>query len=147
MSENVLPFLIYWAVFWVACLGVMELFQDWFYDEVTPHSLWKAMGGSCLLAAAATYFRPSFETLFTSNLAWTLLQAIIWFGVFTLILQFHPMHALGVGLVTMVLISGLATLGVDSLTKPKVVRAPTARQTNEPLRKSLGPATATPAAK
>ena len=56
-------------------------------------------------------FRRSYDSMFTSNFAWTVLQGIVWFGVFTLIFQFHPWHALGLGLVTMVLVSGLATMG------------------------------------
>ena len=53
--------------------------------------------------------------MFTTNIAWTLLQGVIWFGVFTLILQFHPWHALGSGTATMLMVSGLATMGVESV--------------------------------
>ena len=53
--------------------------------------------------------------MFTTNIAWTLLQGVVWFGVFTLILQFHPWHALGIGTATMLMVSGLATMGVESI--------------------------------
>ena len=56
--------------------------------------------------------------MFTTNIIWTVFQAIVWFGVFTLIFQFHPWHALGLGILTMLLVSGLATMGVDSMLKP-----------------------------
>ena len=49
---------------------------------------------------------------------WTVLQAIVWFGVFTLIFQFHPWHALGLGIATMLLVQGLATMGVNSILTP-----------------------------
>ena len=53
--------------------------------------------------------------MFTTNIAWTLLQGVVWFGVFTLIFQFHPWHALGIGTATMLMVSGLATMGVESI--------------------------------
>ena len=40
----------------------------------------------------------SFESMFTTNIVWTVLQGIVWFGVFILIYQFHPWHALGLGI-------------------------------------------------
>lgn len=132
--------LIYWLAFFVACLTVVEVFQDWFYDEVTPHSALKVGAGTLPLALLAAWLRPSFDTMFTSDIAWTLLQAVAWFGVFTLAFQFHPTHALMTGLVTMVLVTGLATLGVDSLTKPSRTLAPVQRRrNNQPIRRSLTP--------
>jgi hypothetical protein len=145
MLAYVWPLLIYWLVFFVACYSVVELAQDQLYDEVTPKVGLKVAGGSLILAALATWLRPSFDTLFTTDVMWTVLQAIVWFAVFTLIFQFHPPHALALSLVTMVLISGLATLGVDSLTKPSRPIAAEQRRSNEPVRKSLTPVA--PAAK
>ena len=140
MFATVFAFLIYWLVFFVACFILNEVFQDWLYDEVPKYSGLRVAGGSALLAALATWLRPSYDTLFTADIAWTVLQALVWFGVFTLILQFHPWHALGLGLVAMVLITGLATLGVDSLTKPSKTVAPVQAKGSLPLRRSLGPA-------
>ena len=72
-----------------------------------------------LLTALRAYgFPASFESMFTTNIGWTLLQGVVWFLVFMLIFQFHPWHALGLG-ITMLLVSGLATMGVESvLAKP-----------------------------
>jgi hypothetical protein len=139
MLTTVWVVLIYWMSFFVACLTAIEVLQDWFYDEVTPRSGLKAAGGALVLALLAAWLRPSFDTMFTSDIAWTLLQAIVWWVVFTLVFQFHPGHAT-IGIVIMVLVSGLATLGVDSLTKPSRTLAPVqARPNNEPVRKSLAP--------
>lgn len=138
MLAIVWPFLIYWLVFFVACYTVCEVLQDMFYDEVTPRVGLKVAGGAAILAAMATWLRPSFDTLFTTDFAWTLLQAVVWFGVFVLVLQFHPWHALACSLVTMILVPGLATLGVDSLTRPGPRVAPVQSRTNNmPVRKSL----------
>ena len=83
----------------------------------------------------------SYESMFTSNFAWTVLQGIVWFGVFTLIFQFHPWHALGLGLITMVMVSGLATMGVESvLAKPAPNAAATRPVPSQPVRQSLSPA-------
>lgn len=138
MMAHVWVVLIYWLVFFVACYSVVEVMQDQLYDEVTPRSGLKVAGGSLVLALLAAWLRPSFETMFTADIAWTVLQAIVWFAVFTLAFQFHPPHALGLGLVTMVLVSGLASLGVESLTRRSKTVAPVqARPSNEPIRKSL----------
>ncbi len=82
--------------------------------------------------------------MFTNNIMWTLLQAIVWPGVFILVFRFHPWHGLGLGLATMVLVSGLATMGVESLLSKPV---PTTRSTrslisNQPVRQSVAPVTA-----
>jgi hypothetical protein len=140
--------LIYWLVLFVACFVVVEVGHDQLYDQVTPRAGLKVLGGSLLLALLLTWLKArdtpaSFESMFTSNIAWTVLQGIVWFGVFTLIFQFHPWHALGIGLATMLLVSGLATMGVDSvLARP--APGSTAAQPFSPtpaVRQSLAPAT------
>jgi hypothetical protein len=134
------PLLIYWLALFVACFVVTEIAQDQLYDEVTPRVGLKIAVGSLLLAILMVFLPPSYDKMFTSEIAWTLLHAIAWFGVFTLIFQFHPPHALGLSLATFVLVSGLATMGVESIMKPtpKAALAP-ARATNIPVRKSLAP--------
>ena len=146
MTAIVWPMLIYWLVFFVACYAASEVGQDFFYDEVNPNVGFRSFAGSFLLAALATWVRPSFDTLFTANVAWTLLQAIVWVLVFIFVLEFHPWHALGLGLVIMVLVSGLATMGVESLTRSGPTLAPAqSRPNNQPVRKSLNSAPPAPA--
>jgi hypothetical protein len=147
MATFIWPLLIYWLVLFVACYVVVEVGQDQLYDEVTPHSGLKVAGGSLVLAILLTtlrwYERPaSFESMFTTNIVWTLLQAIVWTGVFILIFQFHPWHGFGLGLATMLLVSGLATMGVESLlAKPTATTRPArASVPNQPVRQSVGPA-------
>ena len=149
MWTIILPLLIYWLVLFVACFVVVEIGHDQLYDEVTPHAGLKVAGGSLLIAILLTTLRAkgltaSFESKFTTNIIWTVLQGLVWFGVFTLIFQFHPWHALGLGLATMLLVTGLATMGVESLlTKPQ----PTTQSTrplnaNQPVRQSVAPGVA-----
>jgi len=147
MATIIWPFLIYWLVLFVACFIVVEIGQDQLYDEVTPRGGLKVAAGSLLLAALLTALRAygfpaSFESMFTTNLIWTLLQGVVWFLVFTLILQFHPWHALGLGIATMLLVSGLATMGVESvLSRPAPTSAAgRAFAPSEPVRQSLAPA-------
>lgn len=132
--------LIYWLAAFVGCFIVVEIAQDALYDETTPRAGLKVAGGSFLLAALMTYYHPSFETMFTTGVGYTILQAIVWFAVFTLILQFHPWHALGLSLLTLVLVAPLATMGVDSVLSPtpQTVRRPAA-SANKPVRESLAP--------
>ena len=132
MMSVIWAFLIYWLVIFVACFVVAEVGQDQLYDEVTPRVGLKVGSASFLIAAVLTTLRyfgvpASFESMFTTNIAWTLLQGIVWFGVFTLILQFHPWHALGLGIATMLLVSGLATMGVESILAPPSARTAAGR--------------------
>jgi hypothetical protein len=146
MATIVWTLLIYWLVLFVACFIVVEVGHDQLYDEVTPHAGLKVAGGSLLIAILLTWLKAkdlpaSYESMFTTNFAWTVLQGIVWFGVFTLIFQFHPWHALGLGIVTMLLVSGLATMGVDSVLSKSTATPATARSTimSQPVRGSLAP--------
>ncbi|WP_165225106.1 hypothetical protein [Aquisphaera insulae] len=143
-------FLIYWLVVFVGCFVVIEIAQDQLYDEVTPRVGLKVTAGSFLIAAMLAIFyhrqaSASYDTMFTTNFMWTVLQGIVWFAVFTLIFQFHPWHALGLGLATMLLIQGLATMGVNSILSPApaIVNRPAAA-VSKPVRQSLAPAPVAP---
>jgi hypothetical protein len=146
MGAIIWPFLIYWLVLFVVSYIAVEVGHDQLYDEVTPMAGLKVAGGSLLLAALTTWLRPSFESLFTANIIWTLLAGIVWFGVFTLIYQFHPWHALAVGIPLMLMVPGLATLGVESMTRPTPTIATQPRTISEPLRKSITPGVSPPPA-
>jgi hypothetical protein len=144
---------IYWLVMFVACFVVVEVGHDQLYDEVTPHAGLKVAGGSLLIAILLTVLKyfdlpASYESMFTTNLIWTVLQGIVWFAVFTLVFQFHPWHALGLGLITMLLVTGLATMGVDSLMSPQAASPAASRAviSNQPVRQTLAPAGGTPPA-
>jgi hypothetical protein len=146
MMALIWPFLIYWLVIFVACFVVVEVAQDQLYDEVTPRAGLKVTAGSALIAMLLTALRyfgaaVSFESMFTTNIAWTLLQGVVWFGVFTLILQFHPWHALGLGIATMLMVSGLATMGVESILAPTPPTAAVSRplSATKAVRQSLAP--------
>jgi hypothetical protein len=147
MMALIWPFLIYWLVIFVACFVVVEIAQDQLYDEVTPRVGLKVTSGSALIAIVLTALRyygvaASFESMFTTNIAWTLLQGVIWFGVFTLILQFHPWHALGIGTATMLMVSGLATMGVESVLSRPAPNSAAGRSfaPTKAVRQSLSPA-------
>jgi hypothetical protein len=144
MATLIWTLLIYWLVMFVACFVVVEVGHDQLYDEVTPHAGLKVAGGSLLIAILLTWLKAkdlpaSYESMFTTNIAWTFLQGVVWFAVFTLIFQFHPWHALGLGLVTMLLVTGLATMGVDSvLSKPAAgTTAGRSTITSQPVRQPV----------
>src|SRR4051812_26918362 len=99
MGTTIGAFMVYWLGVFVGCYVVIEIGQDQLYDEVTPRIGLKVVGGSLLLAGMLTLFYrmdlpTSYESMFTTNIMWTVLQAIVWFGVFMLVFQFHPWHAL-----------------------------------------------------
>jgi hypothetical protein len=132
--------LIYWLALFVVCFIVVEYAQDQLYDAVVPHAGLRVALGTLVLAVVLTVLRTRYETMLTSDLAWTVLQALVWFGVFTLVFQFHPPHAAAIGTITMLLVAGLATVGVDSLTRPSPAVAPVSAQAPpQPVRRPLGP--------
>jgi hypothetical protein len=113
----ILSFLFYWLVMYVATYVIAEYAQNYLYDEATPALGWKVAAGTFLLSILLTRFRPSFETMFTADIGWTILQAIAWTAVFVFIYQFHPPHAVLLGVVSFVLLSGLTTLALDSFNR------------------------------
>jgi hypothetical protein len=135
----VLPLLINWLVLFVACYIVTEYGQYYLYDEATPGVGWKCALGSLILAAFLTWTRTSYDTMLTSELGKTVLQGILWFVVFTLVLRFHPLHALTLGVATMLLIAGLAGLAVDSFRRTTSNRPVAVRQPSKPFRQALAP--------
>lgn len=141
------PFLFYWIVLFVACFVVVEFGQNYFYDEPTPNTGWKVALGSAILAAIMTWSRPQYDTMFTGKLYQTVLLAVVAFGVFTLVFRFHPWHALPVSLVTMILISGMATMGIDSFSNRNRPPSTIVKNPAKPLRRAAGtpPAVVPPA--
>jgi len=139
-------FLIYWLVAFVGCFVMVEIAQDQLYDQLTPHAGLKVTASAVILALLMMYFHPSFESMFMTNILNTVFQGIVWFAVFMFVLQFHPWHALGLGVATMLLVSGLATMGVDAMLNPKPqVASRPAAAVSTPVRSSLTPPKAAPA--
>jgi hypothetical protein len=144
IGSVILPFILNWLVLFVACYIVTEYAQYYLYDEATPGVGWKSALAAAILAAVLTWTRTSYDTMLTSELGKTVIQAIVWFAVFTLVLRFHPWHALGLGVVTMLLIAGLATLAVDSFERTTDRRPVPERRPSQPFRQPLSPATGPP---
>jgi hypothetical protein len=146
MFWPIFVFLVYWVILFVVCFIVSEYSQKFLYDEATPMLGWKVAGGTFLMALLLARFRTSYDTMFTSEIHWTLLQAIIWVVLFAFLFRFHFLHAAAIGLGTFVVVSGLASIGVDSLmgNTPEAARVQIARPA-KPLRKPayVGPAPAT----
>jgi hypothetical protein len=132
------PFLVHWLVFFAAIYIIVEYGQTYFYDETTPNAGLKVLFASVLLAALQTWARTSYDTMFTGEIAKTVLQAIVWFTVFTLILRFHPPHALAISLVSMILLTGAANLASSSLSGRAGGGRSDNRPASRPLRKSIG---------
>ncbi len=144
MFAILMPFFIYWLAMFVLSYVAVEFGQDQLYDEVTPMAGLKVAGGSLLLAVMLTYFHPRFESMFT-ELASTVFQALVWIGVFILIYQFHPWHGLAIALPIMLLCSGFATMGVDSVMKPTpTLRRASTLSTSKAVRKSAAAPAPTP---
>jgi hypothetical protein len=132
------PLLISWLVLFVACYIVTEYAQNYLYDETTSYVGPKVAGATFIFAAMLVWTRTSFDTMVTSEIGKTVLQAIVWFGVFTLILRFQPLHAFSIGVLSMLLLAGLATLAHESLLQPASRGTPRQIVPNKPVRQPAG---------
>ena len=138
LFSTLVSFLVYWLLFFVVNYSLVEYGQRYLYDEATPHFGPKVAAGSFLLAALACWLRPGFDTMFTSHIHLTALQALAWVAVFALLYQFHLPHALAIGLTAMLILPGLATMTAESLTRPRQTLAPVNSGHGGPVRRPLG---------
>jgi hypothetical protein len=140
MLNVALVLLAYWVILFVGCFITVEFAQNYLYDETTPASGLKVALGTLILAGALTWTRTRFDTLFTNDLGPSVLQAILWFVVFTLIFRFHPAHGFAIGVVAFLILAGTASLAIDSLMGSNPSGVPPSRRPAEPLRRRpIGP--------
>ncbi|HWE35768.1 MAG TPA: hypothetical protein VG406_04285 [Isosphaeraceae bacterium] len=127
-SAMIVPFLIYWLALFVTTYITVEYGQNWLYAEPTRHFPIKVAVGTFALAALLTVLPLEYATMFTTSKHWLLLQAVIWFVVFTLLFEFHPPHAFVISVVMILTIPGLASMAVGSLResrRPATIATPT----------------------
>jgi hypothetical protein len=136
MLWPIFVFLVYWLILFVVCFIVCDYSQKFLYDETTPYLGAKLAGGTFVMALLLTRFRTSYDTMFTSEIHWSLLQILVWVAIFTFVFRFHPKHAASLGVGTFLVIAGMASLGVDSLmgNTPEAARKEIAKPV-KPLRK------------
>jgi uncharacterized membrane protein len=137
LGGAIVAFLVYGLLLFVVSYIVVEFGQSYFYDEKTPRAGLKVLASSAILALILTWTRSSFDTMFTSELGNTVILAIAAFVVFTLVLRFHPQHAAPIGIISVLLVAGLGTLGVDSLQNKTAAALPDV-QTSRPIRVQTG---------
>ena len=134
---TLISFLVYWLLIFVVNYIVVEYGQNYLYDEPTPgfgaRSSW---GVSPWRPWPAGSGRRSTRCS-PRRFHWTVLMALAWVLVFTLLYQFHPPHALLIGLTAMVIVPGLATMTAESLTRPRQTLAPTNTGRGGPVRRPI----------
>ena len=78
--------------------------------------------------------------MLTSGLGWSILQAVLWAVVFTVVLRFNPLHGFVIGAVAFFLLSGIASLAIDSFAGTNPSGAPASRRPAKPIeRRPIGP--------
>ena len=130
------PFLFIWVILFAICFAIVEFGQNYLYDETTPSSFLKITLGSAILAAVLTWTRTSYDTMLTRDIGKTIVLAVVAFAVFTLVFRFQPWHGFGIGIVSVLLFAGIATMAVESFFNrnappPSIVRNPA-----KPLRRA-----------
>jgi hypothetical protein len=144
-------FLLYTFICFVVSFILVEYGQRYLYDEVTHYVGPKVLGGAAIMGATLTWTKSSFETMFTNDILFTALMAIVWAGVFILCYRFQPVHGALFALATILLLPGLATIAVEGMTRPSANPATVTRGREKPIRRTLGggapPTAPAPAAK
>ena len=130
------PFVFYWLLLFVSCLAVVEFGQSYLYDETTPATGLKVAGGSTIFAAILTWTRPEYHTMFGAELSMTVILAVVAVVVFILVFRFQPWHALPIGLVTVLLVSGLGTMGIESFANRNRPVSITVKNLGKPIRRT-----------
>ncbi|HEY2158778.1 MAG TPA: hypothetical protein VGH33_24315 [Isosphaeraceae bacterium] len=131
-------FLLYTFICFVISFVLVEYGQRYLYDEVTPYVGLKVLGGAVVMGALLTWTKSSFDTMFTADLPYTALVAIVWAGVFVLAFRFQPVHGALFALAAVLLLPGLATIAVESVMRPSPNPATVTRGKAKPPRRSLG---------
>ena len=132
------PFLFYWLLTFIACLAVVEFGQNYLYDETTPGAALKVAAGSAVLAAIATWSRPVYTTMLTADLGKTVVLGVVAFLIFLFVFRFQPWHSLPIGVITTLMIVGIATMGVESFANRNRPAASSSRTPTGPLRRATG---------
>lgn len=144
ISALILPFLMYWLILFIALYMVAEYGQYHIFESALPYNGPKALLGGFILALILLWTRTSFDTMLTSGIGMTVLQGIAWFLVFTFVLRFPPKYGAVLGVLTMLVVPGLATMAVDSLSRPVLKDGPSLSRPSQPLRTSIGPGSGGP---
>jgi hypothetical protein len=139
-------FLLYTFICFVVSYILVEYGQKYLYDETTPYIGLKVLGGALLMGAMLTYTKSSFDTMFTAEIPYTALLAIAWAAIFILCFRFQPVHGAVFALVAVLLLPGLATIAVESVTSTRPNPATVTPGRVKPVRKALGGQATTPVA-
>jgi hypothetical protein len=139
-------FVLYALISFVVSYILVEYGQKYLYDEVTPYAALKVGAGALILAGLLTWTRSSFDTMFTAYFPQTLLLALVSVVTFVLIYRFQPLHGLGFGIVLILLMPGLATIVVQSVTTPRPDPRTQSTTPAKALRRGSGVTTESPKA-
>jgi hypothetical protein len=131
-------FLLYTFICFVISYVLVEYGQRYLYDEVTHYAGLKVLGGAAIMGLLLTWTRSSFATMFTTDLPYTALMALVWAGVFVLIFRFQPLHGALFAAAAVLLLPGLATIAVEGTTRERPNPATVTQGKAKPPRRSLG---------
>lgn len=144
LGSLIVPLIVNFLVLFVALYVVAEYGHYYLYDQGPPLLAVRVAVGALVLGLLLLWTRSSFDTMFTSEIGKTVLQGIAWFLVFMFILRFHPWHALGLSVATMLLVAGLAGLVVDSFNRSQGRNPIPVRQPSKPYRQAIPAASPPP---
>ncbi len=105
--------LLVWAIVAVALFVTVDTAQRYIYEERVDLLAWRVVAISPVLAAALVQWPLAFPDMFYDPALW--LQVGLWIVACLLCFRFQPIHAVGVGTLSLMLFGPLASYLVLTL--------------------------------
>ncbi len=105
--------LLVWAIVGVTLFLTVETAQRYIYEERVDLLAWRVVAISPILAALLVQWPLSFPDMFYSAALW--FHAVIWVTACLLCFRFQPIHAVGVGIIALMLFGPVASYVVVTM--------------------------------
>ena len=102
-----------WAILAVALYVTVDVAQRYIYEGRVDLLSWRVVAVSPFLAAALVHWPLQFPDMFYTGQLW--LHVALWVTACFLCFRFQPLHALGVGALSVLLIGPIASYVVVTL--------------------------------
>lgn len=115
LVQILLQVLVAWVVLGLLLYFVSEMAQRAFYQVPTGGLWWRIIAASLPMAVLLRLFPANMQIMFTENLVWTLLQLVLWWVLFWLVIGFQRGHAGVLGPSAYLLLGWLVTLALKGI--------------------------------
>ena len=111
----IITFLVTTAMVYALVYLVSEQIQQNLYNQPVEGLWWRALLGSIPLGLLLMWYPSRLDEMVLTSPHWALLQIVVWFVVFWLVLGYHRGHAAVAGAVMYLVAGFLISLAMDSM--------------------------------